>query len=194
MLVADPRSTPTCHSPQRMTPIKTARDARRSRALGSSNLPVPTIYSLSQIHFSAGMLVADPRSTPTCHPPQRMTPIKTARGARRSRALGSSNLPVPTIYSLSQIHFSAGMLVADPRSAPTCHPPQRMTPIKTARDARRSRALGSSNLPVPTIKFLDFRCLCRCSSPAFFFHLFNRDVISALSEDATTFRTVLSAV
>jgi len=87
-----------------MTPIETARGARQSRALGSSNLPVPTNYSLKSI-FQLRIFVADPRSTPTCHPPQRMTPIKTARGARQSRAIRQFKSARPD-QLLSQIHFS----------------------------------------------------------------------------------------
>ena len=34
---------------------------------------------------------------------QRMPPIQPARGARRSRAFGSSNLPVPTIFKINKL-------------------------------------------------------------------------------------------
>ena len=77
-----------------------------------------------------------------------------ARGARQSRAIGSSNLPVPTIK-----FQSANLSLRDNAAhcRPTKHPNLeiRLADFREwpARGARRQPSHGSSNLPVPTIEF-----------------------------------------
>ncbi len=68
------------------------------------------------------------------------------------RGVGSSNLPVPTNSSFSHESQCGEALLADPRSTPTCIRVSKCTnPACEGREAQPSE-LGSSNLPVPTIK------------------------------------------
>jgi hypothetical protein len=112
------------------------------RGVGSSNLPVPTNYFLSQIHLSAG----DIRGRPTKHPNLSFAAADdTNRDGEGCEAQPSHSAvqicPSRPITSYLKSIFQLGIFVADPRSTPTCHPPQWMTPIETARGARRRRAI-----------------------------------------------------
>ena len=75
--------------------------------------------TFSNQSFMQRVFVADPRSTPTCHPPQRMTPIETARGARQSRALRQFKSARPDHFRFTQITLHPAKVI---RGRPTKHP------------------------------------------------------------------------
>jgi hypothetical protein len=123
-----------------MTRIATAKGARQRRAHRQFESARPDHFSFTNTLHPAMVFAADPRSTPTCHPPPRMTQISTARGARQSRALRQFKSARPDHFSFTNTLHPAMVFAADPRSTPTCHPPQRMTRTETARGARQRRA------------------------------------------------------
>jgi hypothetical protein len=111
------------------------------RGVGSSNLPVPTIYSRSLTEVSVGIALetADPRSTPRSKHREAMRPKKACEG-RREAALRSSNLPVPTIYS---IHIDD---VCAFSALENCRP--RSTPRSKHREAMRPRKFCEGSVAV----------------------------------------------
>ena len=105
-----PRSTPTMRlSRSGGASIRSARGARHSRALGSSNLPVPTIYSFSAITPSPPPQpeTAGPRSTSTMRLSRSggaSNPVcRGVRGTAEPPAVQICPFLVPTIYSFSSI-------------------------------------------------------------------------------------------
>ena len=115
----------------------------KAEPFGSSNLPVPTNYSFSNQPFIQRIVfAADPRSTPTCHPPRADDTNRDCEGCEAKPSPSAVQIcpsrPISAFPNQSSSRRSSWPTHEAPQPVIRA---QRMTPIETARGARQSRAL-----------------------------------------------------